>query len=31
VVPLRIADWIAIIASTSAVLWVGELLRLTRK
>jgi Ca2+-transporting ATPase len=31
VVPLRIADWIAIIASTSAVLWVGELLRLARK
>ena len=27
VVPLRISDWIIIIASTSSVLWIGELLR----
>lgn len=31
VVPLRILDWIIIIASTSLVLWIGELLRLFRK
>ncbi len=28
VVPLRLSDWIIIIASTSLVLWIGELLRL---
>lgn len=28
VVPLKITDWIIIIASTSVVLWIGELLRL---
>ena len=27
VVPLRFSDWILIIASTSSVLWIGELLR----
>lgn len=28
VVPLKLNDWIAIIASTSLVLWIGELLRM---
>lgn len=27
VVPLRLSDWLIIIAGTSAVLWIGELLR----
>ena len=31
VVPLRITDWLIIIASTSIVLWIGELLRLLRR
>ena len=31
VVPLRITDWLIIIASTSIVLWIGELLRLMRR
>jgi Ca2+-transporting ATPase len=30
VVPLRISDWLAIIAATSLVLWLGELLRLKK-
>ena len=28
VVPLSLTDWLIIIASTSLVLWVGEILRL---
>ena len=31
VTPLRLTDWIIIIASTSCVLWVGEAIRLLRK
>lgn len=31
VVPLKVNDWIAIIASTSLVLWIGELLRMITK
>ena len=31
VVPLKVTDWVIIIASTSLVLWIGELLRLFRK
>lgn len=31
VVPLRFMDWVWIIASTSLVLWIGELLRLFKK
>ncbi|MDE6549657.1 MAG: calcium-translocating P-type ATPase, PMCA-type [Muribaculaceae bacterium] len=31
VTPLRIEDWLIIIASTSIVLWIGELLRLFKK
>lgn len=31
VVPLRFTDWVVIIASTSAVLWIGELLRFIGK
>lgn len=30
-VPLMLKDWLIIIAATSAVLWIGELLRLVRK
>ncbi len=29
--PLKIIDWVIIIASTSIVLWIGEFLRLFRK
>jgi len=29
--PLRLTDWVIIIAATSAVVWTGELLRLFRK
>ena len=29
--PLRISDWLIIIGATSAVLWVGELMRLLRR
>ncbi len=31
VVPLKFIDWVIIIAGTSLVLWIGELLRLFRK
>lgn len=31
VVPLKITDWLVIIASTSLVLWIGEFLRLLRR
>lgn len=31
VVPLKVIDWVIIIAGTSLVLWIGELLRLFRK
>ena len=31
VVPLKVIDWAIIIASTSLVLWIGELLRLFKK
>lgn len=31
VTPLRLTDWIIIIASTSCVLWIGEAIRLLRK
>lgn len=31
VVPLKILDWVIIIASTSLVLWIGEFLRLFKK
>jgi Ca2+-transporting ATPase len=31
VVPLKLEDWIIIIASTSVVIWIGELWRLIRK
>ncbi len=31
VVPLRFSDWVIIIASTSLVLWIGEIVRLFRK
>ena len=31
VVPLKIEDWVIIIASTSVVLWIGELVRLFKK
>ncbi|MBP1619189.1 MAG: calcium-translocating P-type ATPase, PMCA-type [Bacteroidetes bacterium] len=31
VVPISLIDWLIIIASTSVVLWVGELFRLVRK
>ena len=31
VVPLKFIDWIIIIASTSVVLWVGELIRIFKK
>lgn len=31
VVPLSLVDWIAIIASTSLVLWIGEIYRLFKK
>ncbi|MDE5811363.1 MAG: calcium-translocating P-type ATPase, PMCA-type [Muribaculaceae bacterium] len=31
VTPLRLADWLIIIGSTSLVLWIGEFLRLFRK
>ena len=31
VVPLHLTDWVIIIASTSIVLWIGELLRLFKK
>lgn len=31
VVPLSITDWVAIIASTSVVLWIGEIYRLFQK
>ena len=31
VVPLSLESWVAIIASTSAVLWVGEAIRLSCK
>ena len=29
--PLKVSDWLIIIAATSAVLWVGELIRLARR
>ncbi len=31
VTPLKFMDWVIIIASTSLVLWIGELIRLVRK
>lgn len=31
VTPITIVDWITIIGTTSVVLWIGELLRLTKK
>ena len=31
VVPLKLIDWVIIIASTSVVLWIGELFRLFKK
>lgn len=31
VTPLKLTDWLIIIASTSLVLWIGELLRLLKK
>ncbi len=31
VVPLKLTDWVIIIASTSLVLWIGELIRLFKK
>lgn len=31
VVPLKLTDWLIIIASTSLVLWIGEFLRLFRR
>ena len=31
VTPLAISDWVIIIASTSLVLWIGELVRLFKK
>jgi len=31
VTPLKIVDWVIIIAVTSLVLWVGELFRLFKK
>ena len=31
VAPLSLSDWLWIIGSTSAVLWIGELLRLLKK
>ena len=31
VVPLRMTDWALVIASTSIVLWIGELIRLCRR
>lgn len=31
VVPLKLSDWIIIIAGTSAVLWIGEIIRMFKK
>lgn len=31
VTPLKFMDWVWIIASTSVVLWIGELIRLFKK
>ncbi|MDE6692800.1 MAG: cation transporting ATPase C-terminal domain-containing protein, partial [Muribaculaceae bacterium] len=31
VVPLKLIDWVIIIASTSLVLWIGEAIRLVKK
>lgn len=31
VVPLPLADWLIIVSSTSVILWVGELVRMTKK